>query len=437
MLKLRTCLITGCLLLFAPAVAHAAPLDTLDVVSGVLVVAADPNQGYSHDIAVNGSGASVHLFDNVSGLYITISATASAAPWNCVHGATQNDVTCTPDAGTSFSSVSLTGGHLADTITGTTLSVPMSIDGADGGDHVTGGAAADRVVGGLGDDTLDGGAGDDVLVGGVGADSLAGGAGNDAASYESELAGVQVTLGATAQASSGTDQLGADVEDVTGSAYADTITGTAGANHIDGGAGDDSIDGGEGGDELLGGAGNDTIAARDGSADAVGCGSGVDVVTDDWRDVAARDCEFTTSTAAPQPTPPADPTKLPTGGDDTLVGSAGNDIFRGLGGDDVIDGRAGNDRLFGGTGADLLRGGLGNDRLDGGAGDDLLAGGRGKDTYIGGVGNDLAYARDGVRGEVINCGAGADVVIADLGDRPNANCEAVLFYKGSRLVARR
>jgi Ca2+-binding RTX toxin-like protein len=89
-----------------------------------------------------------------------------------------------------------------------------------------------------------------------------------------------------------------------------------------------------------------------------------------------------------------------TGGNDTLLGSAGNDtlvgdfhqLFDGWGtsGDDLLRGGAGNDRLFGDRadpnaggdagGHDRLHGGEGNDTLDGGMGDDTLFGGPGIDT---------------------------------------------------------
>ncbi|OWJ55816.1 calcium-binding protein, partial [Inquilinus limosus] len=50
------------------------------------------------------------------------------------------------------------------------------------------------------------------------------------------------------------------IENVIGSAFADTINGEAGANVLDGGAGDDVLAGRGGADTLIGGAGSDTAA---------------------------------------------------------------------------------------------------------------------------------------------------------------------------------
>jgi Ca2+-binding RTX toxin-like protein len=104
------------------------------------------------------------------------------------------------------------------------------------------------------------------------------------------------------------DNVGADIEDATGTAKADTITGSAAANELNGGSGNDSLnggggsdglngargndvlDGGPGIDALAGGPGNDTLRARDISADDVSCGGGVDSALLDASDVP-RACE--------------------------------------------------------------------------------------------------------------------------------------------------
>ena len=52
----------------------------------------------------------------------------------------------------------------------------------------------------------------------------------------------------------------ARIENLIGSANADTLTGDGGANVIDGGAGDDLIEGGAGGDAIDGGADSDTAS---------------------------------------------------------------------------------------------------------------------------------------------------------------------------------
>ena len=82
------------------------------------------------------------------------------------------------------------------------------------------------------------------------------------------------------------------------------------------------------------------------------------------------------------------PSRVVSGGDDILLGTAANDVLRGEGGADTIYGRIGIDILFGQAGDDFLFGEEGNDRLDGGDGIDSLFGGKGNDTLYGGNGDD-------------------------------------------------
>ncbi|MBW2356017.1 MAG: hypothetical protein JRF23_04470, partial [Deltaproteobacteria bacterium] len=99
-----------------------------------------------------------------------------------------------------------------------------------------------------------------------------------------------------------------------------------------------------------------------------------------------------------------DDTLTGTAGDDILLGDGGNDHLYGLAGDDILaggidddhlDGGDGHDSLFGGSGNDTLLGGEGDDLLDGGSGNDLLDGGPGDDTLTGGLGADVFKAGDG------------------------------------------
>ena len=135
---------------------------------------------------------------------------------------------------------------------GDTLLEIESVIGSASGDWLTGDAVANR---------LDGGGGDDSLEGAAGADELWGGSGTDTATYAGSAAGVVVSL-ATGQGS-GDDAEGdrlQDVENLTGSRFADELTGDAGANVLTGGAGDDWLEGNEGADRLLGGEGTDTVS---------------------------------------------------------------------------------------------------------------------------------------------------------------------------------
>ena len=76
-------------------------------------------------------------------------------------------------------------------------------------------------------------------------------------------------------------------------------------------------------------------------------------------------------------------------GQDTLIGSNGNDLILAYGGANTMKGRKGNDYLVGGDGDDKLRGGRNSDILDGGDGADQITGGRGQDRFILSAGEDV------------------------------------------------
>jgi RTX calcium-binding nonapeptide repeat (4 copies) len=83
------------------------------------------------------------------------------------------------------------------------------------------------------------------------------------------------------------------------------------------------------------------------------------------------------------------------------------------------------DRLVGTSLADTIRGRGGSDRIEGRAGGDLLHGGAGRDSVFGDAGPDrIVLHADGAR-DVAVCGAGVDVVNAELNDAVNADCEIV------------
>jgi S-layer protein len=134
-----------------------------------------------------------------------------------------------------------------------TATATVTINGGDGNDTLVGGNALN---------IINGGAGDDSITGGTLADTIDGGAGSDTY-VANAAAGISVTLnGATAAsvtvAGVATDTI-RNIENVTGTGFADTITGDAAANTIVGGAGNDTITGGSGSDILTGGADADTF----------------------------------------------------------------------------------------------------------------------------------------------------------------------------------
>lgn len=101
-----------------------------------------------------------------------------------------------------------------------------------------------------------------------------------------------------------------------------------------------------------------------------------------------------------------------------FLGEDGND--RGIGGrsGDYLSGGGGNDSLFGGEGGDRLRGGPGNDRM---------YGGNGRDRIDGQDGDDSIRVRDSESNvsDIVSCGGGSDLVVADARDRVRDDCERV------------
>ena len=282
----------------------------------------------------------------------------------------------------------------------------------------------------IGDDsanTLAGGAGDDVLEGLKGGDVLIGGTGSNTASYaHAEVVGVTASL-ANALDNSGEAAAGdsyQQIQNLTGSRYADTLIGDSESNTLDGGAGDDLLDGGRGtsGDSYLGGDGIDTVtyAASAGvTASLTGTFSaGAQVIqTGDATADRFSGVENLTGSAY------AD-TLIGDDQDNTLSGGAGNNILEGMAGKDQLIGGADSDtasyahattavtaslanagsntgdadgdtylsieNLSGSTLGDTLIGDIGINTLSGGAGNDVLEGLSGADLLDGGADTDTA-----------------------------------------------
>jgi Ca2+-binding RTX toxin-like protein len=311
------------------------------------------------------------------------------------------------------------GSAFNDSITGD--SADNGLFGRDGHDTLRGGA---------GNDSLSGDAGDDWHFGGAGNDTINGGAGYDRVSYQDAAGGVVVNMatGAVSNDGDGGQDSLVGIERVIGSAFNDSIVGSGADDDFSGNAGNDTLDGGSGGFDFVwygnapaavqvdlqagtatGGEGNDTLISIEGIAGS----------------------NFA----------------------DTLLGSTGNNYFRGGGGADSIDGRGGFDTIdyrddaagvtinlatgsaVDGTGAtDTLvsfeeaRGSHFNDsitgstnlyfeRFEGQGGNDTIDGGTITDTLNQDNGNQASYQRAGAAVTVnlatgtASGGAGNDVLI--------------------------
>ena len=408
-----------------------AGTDTIDGASGddVLTCTVDNLADAWSD-----SGGGTEAFD-CSGLGIAI--TYAAGPGiDTLVGSALND--------TLSGATTIDGGAGNDTLVA--AAAGSTIRGGPGNDALTGGDAVDVLGGGDGADSIDARGGNDVLDGGFGGDAISGGSGAEVLSYEARSSAVAVSLDGVANdgtAGEG-DNVQPDIEELVGSAHADTLTaGTAGtnlvggdgndvlvgsavgellqggagndrlasgagANVLEGGAGDDTLlgganvdrlDGGDGHDVLDGGAGTDVFIGGAGR-DGVTYGSRTKPVSVSLGDTKANDGE-----AAEKEDVPFDVENAIGGaGRDRLVGNGTSNVLRGGGGNDTMLAGAGNDLVYGGAGNDTLTGGKGNDKLYGEAGGDTLDA---KDTV----------AKDKQAREVVDGGAGRDVATVDPKDR--------------------
>ena len=164
-----------------------------------------------------------------------------------------------------------------------------------GDDTLSGGGGADKLLGGAGSNLIDGGAGNDTItksVVGV-SDTISGGADIDTLIYSGTV-GVALNLSVAALQNTGYgNDIVTDIENVTGTAFADVLTGSSVANSLTGNAG---------ADQLRGEAGNDTLS---GGADADGLwgGSGDDrLLGGSATTSCAGTTEMTRSTATRMPT---------------------------------------------------------------------------------------------------------------------------------------
>jgi Ca2+-binding RTX toxin-like protein len=257
------------------------------------------------------------------------------------------------------------------------------------GPQSTSGAGVDTLIS---IENLTGSAHADTLHGNAGTNVLNGGAGVDTLSYARAAAAVTVDLSlTTAQATGGA---GLDTvllfENLTGSTYADTLSAGAGNNLIDGGAGADT---------MTGGAGNDTYVV-DNTLDTV-----VEVTYGGTDTVISSVTYKLSNTAAENLTLTGSDNINATGNalSNVLTGNAGANVLNGGGGSDTanyagvatsVTVNLATGLATGGGGSDSLISienvvtGSGADGISGSDAANVLNGGAGNDSLTGGLGAD-------------------------------------------------
>ena len=288
---------------------------------------------------------------------------------------------------------------------------------------INGTAGDDVLEGSSADEQLFGRDGGDRLRGKSGADRLDGGNGVDVADYGTSAAGVLVNLatGATVGGDAAGDVLVA-IENIDGSALADTLVGNAASNRLSGGSGNDSLDGGAGADSLLGGAGDDCFYVDHG-------GDVVSEVANEGSDTIVSTLSWTLG---------ANVENLTLAGSSTIngTGNALANTIVGNGAANLLDGGSGDDLLQGGLGNDTLYGQAGNDRLEGGDGADLLVGGAGRDDLTGGAGGDrfdfdlAAHTVVGSADWILDFGTGDRIDLSTMDARANTKKNDAFQFVG-------
>ncbi|WP_315975114.1 cadherin-like domain-containing protein [Microvirga yunnanensis] len=341
----------------------------------------------------------------------------------------------------------------------------QNVRGSDLNDTLTGDGLNNALTGMAGNDTLVGGGGEDFFSGGAGSDTLDGtGAGNsdpddtDTADYSQEAGsrGVIVNLATgTATDSFGHTDTLVDIEEVRGTASADTFFGGA-----EGNGNSEAFMGLAGKDTIIGGTGNDkvrydhdaTLGGTNGVTVNLAAGTAVDGFgdTDTLSGIEVIDATRFADTLIGDD---ADNRFRGLAGNDAIYGGAGADRVeyhrdadkggslgvlvnlaagtatdgfgdtdtlnsienaRGTRFDDTLIGDAGANHLLGDDGSDDLQGGFGNDSLDGGAGNDVLRGGGGNDTLNGGDGAADTVVFSGLRSDyLVSKASDGTITIAD------------------------
>ncbi|MDO6482677.1 calcium-binding protein [Shimia thalassica] len=336
----------------------------------------------------------------------------------------------------------------------------VEIRATDFGDSLTGSDARESFIGEQGNDTIDGGGGVDRVRydrSGVG-------------SVEVDLAAGRVT--GTWDGHSFTDTL-LNIENVSGSYFADTMIGSSGEDTLYGSSGNDNIVGGEGRDHLYGGTGDDTLDGSQGGGygDYISPYTGANTIIGNaqlWMDGNGIDISYynVNGSGGLVITQGADGSGTVTSNvlgvvndtytyghvlsgthdDDAFVGATTDSgqisLWNGQGGNDTFTGSAGIDGLFyrdddsrdGETGVEIIFSGVGagtaidphgdtdsftgiegaiasdfNDVVRGSSADERFVGEAGNDLLVGNGGRDTLEGGDG--NDTLNGGDGDDEII--------------------------
>lgn len=365
------------------------------------------------DLRENSASSTTVYFMNVAGLNGNLSTAVGTLIENAVGGSASEMIWGNGAAN------SLTGNGGNDTLNG--LSGIDTLYGGDGDDVMNGGLFADYSYGGNGNDTF-------LITGNDLADNVYGGADTDTldlSGYTNASLGFTVDLGAGTYdfiPTSYGPYTVSSVENVIGSARADSIIGGGGNEVLSGGDGNDTIAGIWNVDTIYGGNGNDLIRINDGEfIDNVYGGADTDTLDlSTITTTSAVNIDLIAGTFNGFGGPTAisgieaiSGTQL---GDTLQSSSNGGETLWGNGGADSIAGGRYTQTLYGGTGDDTIYGdGFTDlnsgyeDYIDGGADNDHIEGAGGSDTILGGDGNDF------IIGDRNNVYGGADSLIGGNG----------------------
>lgn len=248
---------------------------------------------------------------------------------------------------------------IVEALDGSETDTLISIEGTHGtrfDDQITLSNTDGYASGRAGDDVLDGLGGNDFIIGGSGDDTIDGGGGRNSVGYSDDgydtegpaRRGVVVDLakGEATDSWGGRDKL-YNIQDVTGSNFADALNGNDSDNFFRGGAGHDLIDGR---------GGHDVASYEDATV-----GFNIDLGSGKARALDGSETDTLISIEA-------------------VNGSQSGDVI-------VLSNAGGGAIARGGN--DTIRGGLGNDNITAGSGDDMIDGG------VGSGWNSVSYWDDG------------------------------------------